>query len=64
VDFFARFLRIGLAHLEPDPAIYQWQATRRQALVEEAWKQVGLPVHRGSAAPTNLPSASPLPNAV
>jgi DNA modification methylase len=46
VDFFARFLRVGLLHLREDSAIYQWHATRRQALVEEAWKQVGLLVHQ------------------
>jgi ParB-like chromosome segregation protein Spo0J len=46
VDFFARFLRVGLSHLREDAAIYQWHATRRQAIVEEAWKQVGLLVHQ------------------
>jgi DNA modification methylase len=46
VDFFARFLRVGLGHLGEGSAIYQWHATRRQALVEEAWKQVGLLVHQ------------------
>jgi DNA modification methylase len=46
VDFFAAFLRVGLSHLKEDAAIYQWHATRRQAIVEEAWKQVGLLVHQ------------------
>jgi DNA modification methylase len=46
VDFFARFLRVGLIHLHEGSAVYQWHATRRQALVEEAWKQVGLLVHQ------------------
>jgi DNA modification methylase len=46
VDFFARFLRAGLSHLREDAAIYQWHATRRQAIVEEAWRQVGLLVHQ------------------
>jgi DNA modification methylase len=46
VDFFARFLAAGLAHLEEHAAIYQWHATRRQALVEQAWVQNGLLVHQ------------------
>jgi DNA modification methylase len=46
VEFFARFLRMGLSHLREDSAVYQWHATRRQAIVEEAWKQVGLLVHQ------------------
>jgi DNA modification methylase len=45
-DFFAKFLRVGLSHLREDAAVYQWHATRRQAIVEEAWKQVGLLVHQ------------------
>jgi DNA modification methylase len=46
VDFFARFLRVGLLHLSQDAAVYQWHATRRQALVEQAWVQCGLLVHQ------------------
>src|SRR6266516_4437489 len=46
VDFFARFLKEGLKHLAPKSAIYQWHATRRQKLVEEAWVQCGLLVHQ------------------
>jgi DNA modification methylase len=46
VDFFARFLRVGLLHLQEGAAIYQWHATRRQALVEQAWTQCGLLVHQ------------------
>src|ERR1044071_9337646 len=42
VDFFVKFLQLGLAHLKPNSAIYQWHATRRQALVEQAWVQCGL----------------------
>jgi DNA modification methylase len=30
----------------PDAAVYQWHATRRQALVEQAWQQNGLLVHQ------------------
>lgn len=47
VEFFASFLRIALVHaLTPNPAIYQWHASRRQALVEEAWKANGLLLHQ------------------
>jgi DNA modification methylase len=46
VEFFARFLKEGLKHLAPNSAIYQWHATRRQMLVEEAWQQCGLLVHQ------------------
>ena len=46
VEFFLRFLQLGLEHLTPSAPIYQWHATRRQALVEEAWEQAGLLVHQ------------------
>jgi len=46
VEFFVRFLQEGLKHLASNSAIYQWHATRRQALVEEAWVQCGLLVHQ------------------
>lgn len=47
VEFFAKFLRVALAHaLTESPATYQWHASRRQALVEEAWKQNGLLLHQ------------------
>src|SRR4051794_39676635 len=46
VEFFVRFLKEGLSHLAPGSAIYQWHATRRQKLVEEAWQQCGLLVHQ------------------
>jgi DNA modification methylase len=46
-EFFSAFLRVALEHALTDrPAIYQWHATRRQVLVEEAWKQNGLLVHQ------------------
>jgi DNA modification methylase len=35
-----------LKHLKPRSAIYQWHATCRQKLVEEAWVQCGLLVHQ------------------
>ncbi len=46
VAFFDAFLKACLPHLTDDAAIYQWHATRRQALVEEAWKQNGLLIHQ------------------
>jgi len=47
VEFFSGFLRVGLAHaLVENPAIYQWHASRRQALVEAAWKANGLLLHQ------------------
>lgn len=47
VEFFSSYLRIALAHaLEPNPAIYQWHASRRQALVEAAWRENGLLFHQ------------------
>ncbi len=42
VKFFSDFLAIGLQHLNPNSAIYQWHAHRRQALVEQAWTANGL----------------------
>ena len=46
VDFFASFLRIALRHCIERVPVYQWHATRRQALVEQAWEQNGLLVHQ------------------
>ncbi len=47
VEFFAGFLRVALEHaLVENPAIYQWHASRRQSLVEEAWRQNGLLLHQ------------------
>ncbi len=46
VAFFADFLRVALAHCIERVPVYQWHATRRQVLVEEAWKQNGLLVHQ------------------
>jgi DNA modification methylase len=46
VAFFTDFLRIALAHCIERAPVYQWHATRRQALVEEAWKANGLLVHQ------------------
>lgn len=46
VGFYAGFLQAALPHLIPNVPIYQWHATRRQALVEQAWTQCGLLVHQ------------------
>ncbi len=46
VDFFVKFLELGLKHLKPNSAVYQWHATKRQAIVEQAWVQCGLLVHQ------------------
>jgi DNA modification methylase len=47
VAFFADFIRIALENaLIANPAIYQWHASRRQALVEEAWTKNGLLWHQ------------------
>jgi hypothetical protein len=47
VDFFAGFLRVAIEHaLVENPAFYQWHASRRQALVEAAWKANDLLVHQ------------------
>ncbi|MBI4564387.1 MAG: DNA modification methylase [Planctomycetes bacterium] len=46
-DFFYAFLRLALdVALRENVAIYQWHASRRQALVEEAWSRAGLLVHQ------------------
>jgi len=39
--FFADFLRVWLPHCSADVPVYQWHATRRQALVEAAWRRTG-----------------------
>jgi DNA modification methylase len=46
-DFFTGFLAVALAEaLIASAPIYQWHATRRQALVEAAWIANGLLVHQ------------------
>ncbi|MCB9508500.1 MAG: DNA modification methylase [Myxococcales bacterium] len=44
--FFTDWLRAALPHCRPDVPVYQWHATRRQALVEQAWVANGLLVHQ------------------
>ena len=47
VEFFRALLAVALARaLTPNPAVYQWHASRRQALVEQAWEANGLFVHQ------------------
>lgn len=44
---FVDFLRIALAEaLAPKCAVYQWHATRRQMLTEQAWIDAGFFVHQ------------------
>ncbi len=45
--FFVAFLQTALAEaLTPNPALYQFHASARQALVEQAWRACGLLVHQ------------------
>jgi DNA modification methylase len=46
IAFFDGYLKACLPHVVPDAAIYQWHATRRQALVEQAWELNDLLVHQ------------------
>ena len=47
VEFFSTFLRVALDEaLVDSPALYQWHASKRQALVEAAWEENGLFVHQ------------------
>ena len=46
-EFFSKFLSVALqVALTENPAIYQWHATKRQTLVEQAWLDNGLLVHQ------------------
>ena len=46
-ELFVAFLRAAIEiALKSHAAVYQWHAHKRQALVEEAWKQAGLLVHQ------------------
>ena len=46
MEFYRKFLAVSLEHLRTNSAIYQWHAFRRQALVEQAWRESGLLVHQ------------------
>lgn len=46
VAFFEAWLRAALAHCAPGIAVYQWYASRRHVLVEEAWTRCGLLIHQ------------------
>lgn len=44
--FFETFLRVALAHCVENVAVYQWFATRRHVMVEDAWVKNGLLCHQ------------------
>jgi DNA modification methylase len=46
VAFFTRYLELALEHLHPQAPIYQWHASRRADLVEQAWKANDLLWHQ------------------
>ena len=46
VEFYRDFLSLALAHCIERVPVYQWHATRRQALVERAWQENNLLVHQ------------------
>jgi DNA modification methylase len=46
VTFFSSWLRVALSHSIERVPVYQWHASRRAGLVEEAWQQNGLFVHQ------------------
>ena len=46
VVFYENFLRAALAQCAPGIAVYQWFATKRHAIVEQAWERVGLLWHQ------------------
>jgi DNA modification methylase len=47
VEFFSSFIKVALEYaLISNPAVYQWHASRRQALVEAAWTANGLLFHQ------------------
>jgi DNA modification methylase len=46
IEFYAGFLANCLKHCVERVPVVQWHATRRQALVEQAWQQNGLLVHQ------------------
>ena len=46
VTFFSAWLRVALEHCIERVPVYQWHASRRSALVEQAWEQNGLLLHQ------------------
>jgi len=46
LEFFSAWLSAWLSACVERVPVYQWHATRRQVIVEEAWKQNGLLVHQ------------------
>lgn len=45
-EFYAEFLRIGLAHCIEHVPVYQWHADLRRVVVADAWARVGLLLHQ------------------
>ncbi len=46
LDFYVSFLKAALPHVRIDAPVYQWHASKRQMLVEQAWTDCGLLVHQ------------------
>jgi DNA modification methylase len=46
IAFFEAYLKAALPHGKGGVPVYQWHAHRRQDLVDEAWKRVGLLRHQ------------------
>ncbi len=46
IEFYESFMRLGLEHLAPGGAVYQWHAALMQYLVHQAWLKCGLLVHQ------------------
>jgi DNA modification methylase len=45
-DFFAAYLAVGLKFVQENVAVYQWFATKRHVIVEDAWERNGLLAHQ------------------
>ncbi len=46
-DLYEKFIRVAVGHaVRPDAAWYCWHASKRQAMVEEAWAKAGAFVHQ------------------
>jgi hypothetical protein len=56
VEFFSSFLRVAIEHaLVENPAIYQWHASRRQALARSQSAPSALPARMPSKSKRKLP---------
>jgi DNA modification methylase len=46
-DFYLRFIRTAIEHaIEPNAAWYTWHASKRQAMLESVWEELGAFVHQ------------------